>query len=158
MAGGGYNFTRAFGVVGEYMVNQMGVSNGVLQQLSVPGGSGTIWSLTANPTIRFNPSGRLGGYLIGGGGLYTRTIQFTRPTTAAVNFFDPWFGFGTAFVPADQVIGSFTRHAPGWNAGGGLTFGIGRTGAKIYTEARYHWAGTTGRPIQIVPVNFGVRW
>ena len=88
----------------------------------------------------------------------TRTIQFTRPTTAAVNFFDPWFGFGTAFVPADQVIGSFTRHAAGWNAGGGLTFGIGRTGAKIYTEARYHWAGTTGRPIQIVPVTFGVRW
>src|SRR3954468_17887716 len=71
VAGGGYNFTRAFGIVGEYMVNQMGISNGVLQQLNVPGGSGTIWSLTANPTVRINPNGRVGGYVIGGGGVYT---------------------------------------------------------------------------------------
>jgi hypothetical protein len=66
VAGGGYNFTRALGIVGEYMVNQSGVSNQTLQQLNVPGGSGTIWSLTANPTVRFNPNGRFGGYLIGG--------------------------------------------------------------------------------------------
>jgi len=157
--GGGYNFVRDFGVVGEYMYNQMGVSDSVLRQLNVPGGSGTIWSLTANPTWRFNPNGKVGGYLIGGGGLYTRTIQFTRPTTAAVNFFDPWFGFfGTAFVPADQVIGTFTRRAGGWNAGGGLTFSLGHMGPKLYTEARYHWADTAGRPIQIVPVTIGLRW
>src|SRR5438309_5552132 len=105
VAGGGYNFTRIFGIVGEYMVNQSGVSDRVLRNLNVPGGSGTIWSLTANPTIRFNPNGRFGGYLIGGGGLYTRTVKFTQPTTAAVDFFDPVFVFGTLFVPADQVIG-----------------------------------------------------
>src|SRR4051812_29810148 len=70
VAGGGYNFTRNLGVVGEYMVNQTDVNRSVLRQLNVPGGTGTIWSLTANPTIRFNPNGRFGGYLIGGGGLY----------------------------------------------------------------------------------------
>src|SRR5438309_10691085 len=48
VAGGGYNFTHSLGIVGEYMVNQMGVSNNALRQLNVPGGSGTIWSLTAN--------------------------------------------------------------------------------------------------------------
>jgi hypothetical protein len=158
VAGGGYNFTRSLGIVGEYMVNQMGVSDTTLRNLNVPGGSATIWSLTANPTVRFNPNGKFGGYLIAGGGLYSRTVQFTRPTTAAVNFFDPFFGFGTAFVPADQVIGSFTRRAGGWNAGGGLTFGLGHAGAKLYTEARYHWADTEGRPIQIVPVTIGLRW
>jgi hypothetical protein len=159
VAGGGYNFNRTFGIVGEYMLNQMSVSDSVLRQLNVPGGTGTIWSLTANPTVRFNPNGRFGGYLIGGGGLYTRTVEFTRPTTAAVTFFDPWFGlFGTAFIPADQVIGTFTSRAGGWNAGGGLTFGVGHSGAKISPEARYHWAGTSGRPIQIVPVTFGLRW
>jgi hypothetical protein len=159
VAGGGYNFTRAFGVVGEYMVNQMDVSSSVLRQLNVPGGTGTIWSLTANPMIRFNPNGRFGGYLIGGGGWYTRTVEFTRPTTAAVTFFDPWFGiFGTTFIPVNQVIGSITRRAGGWNAGGGLTFAIGTTGAKIYTEARYHWADTDNRPIQIIPVTIGLRW
>jgi len=68
VAGGGYNFTHALGIVGEYMVNQSGVSDRVLRQLNVPGGSATIWSLTANPTLRINPSGRFGGYLIGGGG------------------------------------------------------------------------------------------
>jgi hypothetical protein len=158
VAGGGYNFTPAVGITGEYMVNQMNVSSSVLRQLSVPGGTGTIWSLTANPTVRFNPNGRFGGYLIGGGGLYTRTVEFTRPTTTAVDFFDPWFGFGTAFVPANQVIGTFTRRAAGWNAGGGLTFGIGSMGAKVYTEARYHWADTAGRPVQIIPVTIGLRW
>jgi hypothetical protein len=159
VGGGGYNFNRAFGIVGEYMVNQMSVSSSALRQLNVPGGTGTIWSITANPTVRFNPNGRVGAYLIGGGGLYSRTVEFTRPTTAAVDFFDPWFGlFGTAFIPADQVIGTFTRRAAGWNAGGGITIGIGKTGAKFYTEARYHWAGTAGRPIQIVPVTFGLRW
>src|SRR5437868_13871629 len=57
VAGGGYNFTHSLGIVGEYMVNQMGASNNALRQLNLPGASGTISSLTGNPTLRFNPPG-----------------------------------------------------------------------------------------------------
>jgi hypothetical protein len=150
VAGGGYNFTRNIGIVGEYMVNQMDVSSSVLRQLNVPGGTGTIWSITANPTIRFNPNGRVGAYLIGGGGLYTRTIEFTRPTTAAVDFFDPWFGlFGTAFIPADQVIGTFTRRAGGWNAGGGQLVVANRVGDEFEQFCRIVGA--------VLSVEFGLR-
>src|SRR4051812_49677820 len=109
VAGGGYNFTRSLGIVGEYMVNQMGVSNGVLQQLNVPGGSGTIWSLTANPTLRINPNGRVGGYLIGGGGVSTPPHQVTPPPAGAGDFFYPWFWFCPAFLPPQQGVGSLAR-------------------------------------------------
>jgi hypothetical protein len=158
--GGGYNFTRSLGVTLEYMYTGLGVDRSVLRSLDVPDGSAHIHSITLNPVWRFKTSGRFGGYAIVGGGYYRRTVEFTQPTTAIVTIFDPWWGYlGPAVVPANQVLGSVTSNAGGVNAGLGMTIDLGHSGAKFYSEVRYHYAAThRARNTQILPVTFGIRW
>src|SRR4051812_27707980 len=104
-AGAGYNFTNVFGVRGEYMYNGFGVSQSVLNALNVPNGNAHMNSITLDPIIHLRTMGRFSGYLIGGGGYYRRTVEFTQPTTAVVHVFDPWWGYlGPAIVPFNQVI------------------------------------------------------
>jgi hypothetical protein len=158
-AGGGFNLNRHLGIVGEFQYNGLGVNSTTLNLLNVPDGSAHIWSLTANPTLRFNFTPRFGVYLIGGGGVYRRTVEFTKPTIDVVNILDPWWGYvGPALVPANQILGKVTSTAPGVNIGGGLTFAAGKSGAKIYVESRYNRAFTSGSDTTYVPLTFGIRW
>src|SRR5579862_2567754 len=114
--GAGLNFTPNFGFIGEFGYNQLGVSSNVLQSEGVPNGSGRIYSLTLNPIVHFNPRGRFDTYLVGGGGYYRRTVEFTQPTLVTVTAFDPFFGvFFPAAIPAETVLGSFTQNKGGLN-------------------------------------------
>src|SRR5262245_53263315 len=104
--GGGYNFTQHLGILGEYQFNKLGVSSRTLNDLNVPDGNAHIWSLTVNPIVRFPLTHRVGAYVIGGGGVYRRSVEFTQPTTDVVNVFDPWWGYvGPALIPANHVLG-----------------------------------------------------
>ena len=47
------------------------------QQLNI-GANLTVWNLTLNPTVQFNPKGRFGAYVTGGYGLYSRRVQITQ--------------------------------------------------------------------------------
>jgi hypothetical protein len=158
-AGAGYNFNRTFGVRVEYMYNGFGVKQSVLNALSVPNGDAHMNSITLDPVFHFKTMGRFGGYLIGGGGFYRRTVQFTQPTTAIVDVFDPWWGYlGPAIIPVNRVIGSATSNAGGVNAGLGLDIDLGHGGAQFYSELRYHYAATHRSRTQLLPITFGVRW
>ena len=152
--GGGYNFNPTLGIVGEFAYNALGVSGTTLSSLNVPDGNAHIWSLTANPTVRFHLGHKLGAYAIGGGGLYQRKLEFTSATTATV--FNPIFG--NINVPADQVLGSVTSTVGGLDAGGGFTYSLGESGAKLYVESRYNHAFTSGHGTDYVPVTIGIRW
>jgi opacity protein-like surface antigen len=152
--GGGYNFSPSLGIVGEFDYSALGVSSATLNSLDVSDGNAHIWSLTANPIVRFPLGHRIGAYAIGGGGLYQRKLEFTSPTTATL--FNPIFG--TSGVPADQVLGSLTSTVGGLDAGGGLTYSLREGGPKLYVEARYNHAFTPGRGTDYVPVTIGVRW
>jgi hypothetical protein len=157
-AGGGLNLSDAFAITAEFGYNHLGVSDRALSELSVPDGSSRVYSVTINPMLRFGYDRKFGGYIIGGGGWYRRTVEFTRPTTTTVPFFDPWFGFfGTAVIPADVVIGSRTIDTGGANVGAGLTIGVAQ-GAKFYTEVRYHWMNAGTHDTTLLPVTFGLRW
>lgn len=157
-AGGGINASNTFALVAEFGYNSFGVADQALAALNVPDGSARIYSVTLNPMIRFGYDRRFGGYIIGGGGWYRRTVEFTQPTTAIVPVFDPWFGFiGSAVIPADQVIGSKTNDAGGANIGAGFTFGVAE-GAKFYTEVRYHWMNAGSHNTTVLPITFGFRW
>jgi len=130
--GGGYNFTSSVGVTLEYMYTGFGVDRSVLRALDVPDGNAHMHSITLNPFWRFKTAGRFGGYVIGGGGFYRRTVEFTQPTTAIVTVFDPWWGYlGPALVPANQVLGSVTSNAGGVNAGLGMTIDLGHQWSEI---------------------------
>jgi hypothetical protein len=157
-AGGGLNVSNPFAIVAEFGYNSFGISDQALAAINVPGGSARIYSVTINPMLRFGYDQRIGGYVIGGGGWYRRTVEFTQPTTALVPFFDPWFGyFGQAAIPANQVIGSRTQDVGGANIGAGFTVGVAQ-GAKFYTEVRYHWMNAGAHNTTVLPVTFGLRW
>jgi opacity protein-like surface antigen len=158
--GGGFNFTPHLGVIGEFGYNELGVTNAVLQRVGVPNGTGRIYSVTLNPIVHFNPRGRFDAYIVGGGGYYRRTIEFTEPSVITVTAFDPFFGvFFPANIPANTVLGSFTQNKGGLNVGAGVSLRVrGDSNAKFYAESRYHYIFTTPVGTSILPVTFGLRW
>jgi opacity protein-like surface antigen len=158
--GGGINFTPHFGIVGEFGYNELGVTSAVLQREGVPDGSGRIYSLTLNPIVHFNPRGRFDAYIVGGGGYYRRTIEFTEPSVITVTAFDPFFGvFYPANIPANTVLGSFTQNKGGLNIGAGVSLRVrGDSNAKFFAESRYHYIFTSPVGTGLLPVTFGFRW
>ena len=131
-AGGGINFAPSFGISAEFGYNRLDLSNGVLTSVGVPGGNAHIYSVTLEPTYHLNPHGRFGAYLIGGGGFYRRTIDFTAPTVSTITLFDPFLGvIYPAAVPATQVLASFTQNKGGLNVGAGVEIRVkGDSNAK----------------------------
>jgi opacity protein-like surface antigen len=156
--GAGVNFTSHLGLTGEFTYNSLGVNQSTLHALEFPNGEMRVWAFTANPVVRLNRSGRVDFYLIGGGGVYHRVLEFSQPTVAFYNVFDPFFGIlYPVAVPANQVLSSYSTTAGGLNIGGGITIKIGRGNAKAYVESRYHHM-FSDPSTTILPVTFGIRW
>jgi len=157
-AGAGINFSRYLGVEGQFQFNDLGVNGSTLINLGFPDGSMRMWSLTIDPVIHFAPSNKFNPYIIGGGGLYHRTVEFTAPTIATLTGFDPFFGFFPVNVPANQVLQSNSVYKPGFNGGAGFSIPLGSSKMKLFAEARYHFMYTGAHGTSILPVTFGIRW
>jgi hypothetical protein len=158
-AGAGMNFVPQFGISAEFGYNRLNLSDGVLSLAGVPGGNAHVYSVTLEPTVHLNPHGRFGAYVLGGGGFYRRTIDFTAPTVQNLTFFDPFFGFFNVGVPATQILASYTQNKGGLNVGAGVEIRVkGDNNAKIFAEARYHYIFTTPVRTTLLPVTFGFRW
>ena len=158
-AGAGLNFAPQFGISAEFGYNRLNLSDGVLSQAGVPGGNAHVYSVTLEPTVHLNPHGRFGAYILGGGGFYRRTIDFTAPTVQDLTFFDPFFGFYNAGVPATQILASYSQNKGGLNVGAGVEIRVkGDSNAKFFAEARYHYIFTTPVRTTLLPVTFGFRW
>jgi opacity protein-like surface antigen len=156
--GGGYRLNARLSVGGQVMYNGFGVSSGVLKELSVPDGNSHLWAFTAEPRFYFAPRHKVNPYLVGGVGYYRRVVQFTRPTAVGVTVFDPFFGFVPVVIPANQVLGTIVRDGIGGSAGFGFSVPIKQTGAKFFTEARFHYADGGRIPTRMIPVTIGVRF
>jgi hypothetical protein len=157
-AGGGINFNSHLGAMLDFNFNRLGVNSNALQSVGFPDGNVRMWSLTVDPIVHLFPRRSVDVYLIGGGGLYQRTTEFTVPGVATGTAFNPFFGFYPAAVPVNVVASSSTINKPGVNAGMGFTFG--RKGRmQFYGEARYHRM-LTGDYLHtdMLPVTFGVRF
>lgn len=163
----GWNVDGQFGInlfdahvslVGDFAFNDLGINSATLGSVGFPGGSTYIYDFSVDPIVRFRPHSRLSFYLIGGPGVYHRTVDFTEPSIATFTGFDPFFGvFYPVAVPVNQVVLSYTTTKFGWNGGGGLNFGIGHGHAKFFAEARYNEMNTRIRTAYL-PVTFGFRW
>ena len=159
IGGAGYNFNSRFGADLQVMYDGLGVNSSVLKEFSVPGANAHLWGFTLDPIVRFRTHHRLGFYITGGGGYYRRIVNFTRPTTAIVDVFDPFFGIiQPIVVPASQTIGTITRVGWGENIGGGFTYKLGDGHEKLFVEARYHHIETRPRSTDILPITVGIRW
>ncbi len=107
-------------------------------------GSGTANIVLGPRAIGFRP------YFIGGGGFYR--VRFTASRTACP-------GVGPCSGPPNLFFED-TQDKFGWNAGGGMSFGVGPV-ASIFIEARYIRVETDsnfalGNHFTLVPVTVGL--
>src|SRR5579872_31422 len=150
-AGLGINLVPWLGVMGQFMYTRSDLSGSFLQSINVPGGNFSLWGFSADPIVHLNPRGRADFYLIGGPGIYRRTVDFTQPTLATFTAFDPFFGyFFPVTVQANQVIGSYGTTRFGMNGGGGVSFRVGGGNAKLFAEARYYKIYTKGTSTSVL--------
>ena len=159
VAGGGYNFTKYFGVDTEYFWQDMPISDRFKQALKTPNDvRAQQYAWTFNPIVRVPLGGKFGAYVIGGIGWYHRSGQETVPAVGVIC--DPYWSwwYGCAIGSVDIVTKSRSSNAFGKNIGVGFTYRVGESHVKIYTEVRYHQASYNNVSTQLVPVVIGVRW
>ena len=158
VVGGGYNFTKHLGVDAEFMWHDLPINSATKQALNTPGASARQYSVTFNPILKFPLGTKFGAYVIGGGGWYHRSGETTTPGAAVVC--DPYWSwwFGCTIGTVNFVTGSRSANSFGENIGGGFTYRIGESSAKIYTEVRYHHAGYNRVATNLLPLTFGIRW
>jgi hypothetical protein len=155
-AGAARNFNKTFGVQLDFdwanfgfqtatLNNLLAIYNGTcvggcgLTQL---GGTSHIWSFTVDPIMNFYSTDTWGAYVIGGGGFYHKTANFTIPSIG--EYCDPFYGCFT--YQANQTIDKYTSNAFGVNGGLGLTYKFSRfAGERFYVEARYVYTFNSAR-------------
>ncbi len=158
-AGAGYFFNRYFGITGNFMFNGLGITRSELNRLNQPDGNARVYSVTADPTVRFPLGSRANVYFLVGGGYFRRTVEFTQPTLAQTVVFDPWWGyFGPALIQVNQVLGKFTSNSGAFDVGGGINIRPARSGPYLYVESRYMRGFTSNSDTSVVPLVVGVRW
>ena len=162
VVGAGPNFGPLLGISGEFMWHDLPIKREVINLIGVPDASARQYSVTVNGILRLPLKGRLGAYVIGGGGWYRRSGELTAPTfvagTVCPGFWVWWGSCVNGLFPADAVLASSTSDAFGGNIGGGLTYQIGGGNIKFYTEVRYHHAAHDKVDTDLLPLTFGFRW
>lgn len=158
VVGGGYNFGRYVSTNGEFMWHDLPINQNTLDTLRTPGASARQYALTFDPMVQFPIAHKLGGYGIGGIGWYHRSGETTTPGLGVVC--DPYWSwwYGCVVGEVQIVTGSTSANAFGENIGGGVTYRLGESGLKFYTEFRYHHAHFHKISTNIIPLTFGIRW
>jgi hypothetical protein len=136
--------------------DSMGINSGVLNNLGFGGGNVSVFSVTLNPIIHFNPKGHADFYITGGGGYYRQRQEFTQPSVAFETGFNPFFGFFPVTVPTEVVVSSYSINKPGIDAGAGVEFGS-KWGGKFFAEARWNRIFIGNQHTDFIPVTFGFR-
>ena len=161
--GGGWMFSDRFGVLAEYGFNRDNIPQNTLTNVGEPNGNVHVWSLTLDPIFYYKTSGRVGGYVTGGGGFYRKLTSFTESVYEGdfCGYFGCYPSYGT------EVLNHFSSNQGGVNIGTGVTFKPNADGkGKFYAEARYVWVDSPANSstafgtgtVGMVPVAFGFRW
>lgn len=163
VVGGGLNLRAHIKMDTEFMFHGIPVDQDIIKQVGVSNIKGRLYSLSGNLMIGTSTSGAIGAYLIGGGGWYRRTLEAKQTVlqrgTVCAPFWEWWnVQCVDGIYPTDVTVGSRTVSAPGFNIGGGLTFGLGESPANLYIEVRYHRAFTRSVDTVVLPITFGVRF
>lgn len=158
--GGGRNFNKNFGVLLEYdydrfgfnaatIANQTSLYNYILAAYgttyNVNGldGNTHIHSISVNPTFTIAGDQGAGAYFSIGAGFYHKVADFTVPSTGT--YCDPYYGYCYQYS-ANQIIDHYFSNAPGFSAGFGVTYKMGRwSSAKWFAEAKYVYIVTSQR-------------
>ncbi len=183
LAGAGWNFTKNFALLGEFSYNANKIpghtlsafysaidntNGGALSGNGIAniGGNVHTFGYTAEPVYYYYNSDKhkYAGYIIGGVGLYHRSINFTAPVVSQ-SFYGSY--------QTNQTFSSFTDNSLGYNFGTGVTFKpLGEySHLKLFVEARYVFVNSpretatdlangsmhTGTE-ELIPISFGIRF
>jgi hypothetical protein len=156
--GGGVNLAKYFGVDTEFMWQDLPVNSATKALLQTSGATAREFSWTFNPMLHVPLGHHLGAYAIGGIGWYRRSGETTTPGTGVIC--DPYWSwwYGCTIGTVNFVTSSRTSNSFGENIGGGFTYRLGESHAKLYAEVRYHHAAYHTISTQLLPLTFGIRW
>ena len=166
IAGGGYNFNKMFGVLGEFHYDHLGVTGGAIDQeyntlMTQFGASASdlagfdanahVFALTVNPVVNYsNDRSRFGAYATAGVGYYRKTTNFTLPSYGTVC---DYFCYTYA---TNYNVDSASANGFGANGGLGLTYKISEfSNERLFIEARYNWIriGNSANNTDLFPYN-----
>jgi len=132
--------------------------------------SGNGWYQYGGGGVTFTPwqSAKSSVYVLGGAGVYYRSVYVTTPATGLVTICRPdWFICFPTPVTVDEVVASRNTTDPGVSFGGGFTYRLSDL-ATFFVEARYHYVwgpdvqapsgGTQKADAQFFPITFGFRF
>jgi hypothetical protein len=147
MIGGAFNFNEHWGFEADYTYARMNGPDRTIFVSPIPGGPTSSQLIESNHQMHigsFNAMWRtqskdrpIGGYILGGGGIYHRIIQLTSPAIGYTTICDPyWYVCYPAAVSVDNILGDRSSNDFGIDFGGGITFGHE---VKFFVESRYHY-------------------
>ena len=134
-AGATWHITPQIGLTGDYLWSTLGTQDdwdGLVATRPVD----------VTPRIQFGtvglrfqaPPAKVRIHLVGGFGLYHRTVRMATSGSGDITVCDPWWLVCTAGpVPVGSVNRTHTTTDPGINIGAGITAG------KFFAEIRYHF-------------------
>src|SRR5437899_9247395 len=148
VVGGGVNATHTIGFNAEFMWNDLPPKSEIIALTGAPDGSARMYSVTGNLLFHTPERGKLGAYGIGGIGWYHRSWELTAPVLVPGTTCFPSYAFwgvvcSNGLVQSSVELAGGSSNAFGWNVGAGVTFRLGQSHAKFYTEVRYHHAYTS---------------
>ncbi len=161
--GGGWNFTKKFGVLFEYQFDRMKIPGATLAKVGVQGGNINTHLFLFNPTYYFWSHNSTGAYVLGGVGFSRKVTNFTDLQQGQVCYYY-FCGYGTQSV----TVANFASTQMAADAGFGLfwkAFGPD-SNAKLFIESRYIFvdspratATTEGEGTEeLIPVTLGIRF
>lgn len=178
-AGAGINFSKMFGILGEFHYDHMGLTAGSLNyqynnyttysgatanDLAGLDANAHVIALTVNPIINFAGADRgskLGAYVTGGVGYYRKATNFTLPQQINTYYY--------SYI-TNATFDSYSANAFGANGGVGLTYKLGEfSSERLFMEARYHWLKIptdtnndffpfNRRNSEYIPITVGIRF
>lgn len=167
--GGGYNFNRNHGLIGELLWNSLFPTNEALASLRTalndPNLHADVNVTSLSGNYRYELRGKtLGTYFMGGAGLFYRHTSITKEviTGNSIQCAPGWVWWGlectSGVVTQNQTIQSWSATAPGYNGGIGFTVRVGDPPYRVYAESRYFYAPNSRINTQMMEITFGIRY
>ncbi|HEY1810271.1 MAG TPA: hypothetical protein VGG42_17035 [Acidobacteriaceae bacterium] len=160
--GGGWNFTKKFGVVVEYQFDRNKIPGATIAAVGAQGGNINSHLILFDPIYYFYSGKSTGAYVTGGGGFSRKVTNFTDLQSVQQCYYFCYYGY------APVTVASFSSTQGAFDAGLGIywkAFGQD-SNAKLFAEARYVFVDsprptstTNGEGTEgLIPVTFGIRF